>query len=93
MYRNLTLVVKITTLVGGITSMKTVTTFVVQSLSRVRLFVTPWTAAHQVTLSFTIFWSLLQLMSIELMMPNNHLILLSPPSPPLNLSQHRGLFQ
>ena len=59
--------------------------FVVQSLSRVRLFATPWTAAHQASLSLTISWSLLKLTSIELMMPSNHLIL-SPPSPPaLNL--------
>ena len=39
------------------------------------LFVTPWTAAHQAFLSFTISWSLLKLMSIESMMPFNHLIL------------------
>jgi len=79
MYRNLTLVVKITTLVGGITSMKTVTiSVVVQSLSRVRLFVTPWTTAHQAILSFTIFWSLLKLVSTESLMPNNHLILYCP---------------
>ena len=43
----------------------------VQSLSRVRLFVTPWTAAHQAPLSFTISWSLLRLMSIESVMPSN----------------------
>ena len=36
--------------------------------------VTPWTAAHQASLSFTISWSLLRLMAIELMMPSNHLI-------------------
>ena len=79
MYRNLTLVVKITTLVGGITSMKTVIIFVVvQSLSHVRLFATPWTTAHQATLSFTIFRSLLKLMSTESLMPNNHLILYRP---------------
>ena len=47
----------------------------VQSLSYVQLFVTPWTAARQVSLSFTISQSLLKLMSIELMMPSNHLIL------------------
>ena len=40
--------------------------------------VTPWAAAHQVSLSFTIFWSLLKLMSIEYMMPSNHLILWCP---------------
>ena len=48
---------------------------VVQLLSRVQLFLTPWTAACQASLSFTIFWSLLKLKSIELMMPSNHLIL------------------
>ena len=47
----------------------------VQLLSRVGLFVTPWTAAHQASLSFTISWSMLKLMSIESMMPWNHLIL------------------
>ena len=49
--------------------------FVVQLLNCVRLFVTPWTAACQASLSFTIFQSLLKLMSIELVMPSNHLIL------------------
>ena len=48
---------------------------VVQSLSHVQLFKTPWTAACQASLSFTISWSLLKLMSIESMMPSNHLIL------------------
>ena len=48
---------------------------VVQSLSRVRLFVTPWTAARQASLSFTISRSLLKLMSIESVMPSNRLIL------------------
>ena len=48
---------------------------VVQSLSYVRLFVTPWTAAYQASLSFTLSWSLLKLMSIELVMPSNHRIL------------------
>ena len=47
----------------------------VQLLSCVRLFVTSWTLAHQASLSFTISWSLLKLMSIESMMPFNHLIL------------------
>ena len=51
---------------------------VVQPLSRVQLFATPWTAAHQASLSFTIFWSFLKLMAIELMMPSNHLILWCP---------------
>ena len=49
--------------------------FIVQSLSHVRLFVTPWTAAHQPSLSFTISRGLLKLMSIESVMPSNHLIL------------------
>ena len=47
----------------------------VQSLSCVQLFVTPWTAAHQASLSITNSPSLLKLMSIESMMPSNHLIL------------------
>ena len=50
----------------------------VQSLSRVRLFATPWTAACQASLSITSSWSLLTLMSIELVMPFNHLILCHP---------------
>ena len=48
---------------------------VFQLLSHVRLFATPWTAARQASLSFTISWSLLRLMSIESVMPSNHLIL------------------
>ena len=51
---------------------------VVQSLSGVQLFATPWTAAHQASLPFIISQSLLKLMSIELMMPSNHLILCRP---------------
>ena len=47
----------------------------VQSLSRVRLFATPWTAAYQASRSITNSWSLLKLMSIESMMLSNHLIL------------------
>ena len=50
----------------------------VQSLSYVRLFVTPWTAAHQVCLSITNSRSLLKLMSIESVMQSNHLILCRP---------------
>ena len=46
----------------------------VQSLSRVQHFVTPWTAAHQTFLSITNSWSLLKLMSIELVMPSNRFI-------------------
>ena len=47
----------------------------VQSLSRVRLFVIPWTAARQSSLSFTVSQNLLKLMSIESVMLSNHLIL------------------
>ena len=50
----------------------------VQSLSRVRLFVTPWTAARQASLSITNFRSLLKHMSTESVMPFNHLILCHP---------------
>ena len=54
---------------------------VVQSLSRVQLFETPWTAAQQAFLFSTISQSLLKFMSIESVMPSNHLILCRPPSP------------
>ena len=50
----------------------------VNSLSRVQLFVTPWTAAHQASLSITNSHSLLKLMSIESVMPSNHFILCHP---------------
>ena len=50
----------------------------VQSLSCVQLFVTPWTAAHQASLSITNSWSLLKFMSVEWVMPSNHLILCRP---------------
>ena len=50
----------------------------VQSLSYVWLFATPWTAAHQASLSITNSQSLLKFMSIELVMPSNHLILCCP---------------
>ena len=52
--------------------------FVVQSLSRVQLFVILWTAAHLVSLSSTISWSLLNLMCIESVMPSTHPILCHP---------------
>ena len=64
----------------------------VQSLSCVRLFATPSTAARQASLSFTISLSLLKLMSSESVMPSNHLILCHLLFPALNLSQHQGLF-
>ena len=60
------------------------TAFVVQWLSHVWLFATPWTMTRQASLTFTISWSLLKLMSSELVMPSYHLILccslLLPPS-------------
>ena len=65
----------------------------IQSLSHVQLFATAWTKAHQAFLSITDSRSLLKLMSIKLMMPFNHLILLSPSPPAFNLSHHQGLFQ
>ena len=77
---------------------------VAQSLSRIQLFLTPWTAAHQASLSFTISRRLLRLMSIELVMPSIQTWMrsgeiqsshpLSSPFPPvLSLSQQQGLFQ
>ena len=66
----------------------------VQSLRCVWLFTTPWTAARQPPLSFTISRSLLKFMSIESVMLSNHLILCPPPSPfAFSLSQHQSLFQ
>ena len=50
----------------------------VQSLSRVQLSATPWTAARQTSMSFTISRSLLKLMSVESVIPSNHLILSHP---------------
>ena len=64
------------------------------SLSYVWLFATPWTAASQASLSFTISWSSLKFMSIESMIPSNNLILCRLLFlPAFNLSQHQGLFQ
>ena len=66
----------------------------VLSLSRVRLSVTPWTAARQASLSFTISQSLLKHKSIESVMPSNHLILCHPRLLlPFSISQQQGLFQ
>ena len=68
---------------------------VVQSLSQVQLFATPWTAARQSSLSIINSQSLLKLISIESVMPSiqpSH-PLSSPPHPAFNLSQHQGLFQ
>ena len=65
------------------------------STAKLCLTVSPWTTAHQASLSFTISRSLLKFMSTESIMPSRQLILCAPqPSPPaLNLSQHQGLFQ
>ena len=60
---------------GSQISRVTIYSLLVQSLSHVWPFVTPWTAARQASLSFTISQCLLKLMSIESMMPSNHLIL------------------
>ena len=66
----------------------------VRSLSRVQLFATPWTAARQASLCITNSRNTPKPMFIESMMPSNHLILLSSPSPSaLNLCQHQGLFK
>ena len=56
-------------------------------------FVTPWTAARQASLSFTISWSLPKFMFIELVMLSNNIILCLPSPFAYNLSQHQGLFQ
>ena len=63
-----------------------------QSLNLVRLFATPWTAAYQVSLSFTISQSLLKLMSIELVIPSNHLILCHPLLRLLSIFPITGVF-
>ena len=65
----------------------------VQLLSRVQLFVTPWTAARQASLSITNSQSLLKFMSIVLGDATQPSHPLSFPSPAINLSQHQGLFQ
>ena len=64
----------------------------VQSLSRVLLFVTPWTAARQTSWFITNSWSLLKLMSIESLMPSNHLILCQPLLLPSTLPSIRVFF-
>ena len=65
---------------------------VLQSPSRVRLFVTPWTAAHQASLSFTVSRSLLKLTSTELVMPSNHLIPCCPLFPLPSVFPSIGVF-
>ena len=64
----------------------------VQLLSRVRLFVTPWMAARQASLSITNSWSVLRLMSIELVMPSKHLILCRPLLLPPSVCPSLGVF-
>ena len=64
----------------------------VQSLSHVQLFVTPWTTAHQASLAITNSQSLLKLMSIESMMPSNHLILCHPLLFPPSIFPSIGVF-
>ena len=71
----------------SIAQLQTVQFSSVQSPSHIRLFATPWIAAHQASLSITSSWSLLKLMPIESVMPSSHLILccpllLLPPIPP-----------
>ena len=65
----------------------------VLSLSRVQLFVTTQTSSCQDSLPITNSQSLIKLMFIESVMPSNHLIPLSSPSPAINLSQLQSLFQ
>ena len=65
----------------------------VQSLSHVRLFATPWTTAWQASLSISKSWSLFKLMSIESVMPSNHLVLCHPLPPTFNISHHQGLYK
>ena len=64
----------------------------VQSLSHVQLFATPWTAAHQASLSITNSQSLLKLMFIESVMPSNHLILCPPLLLPLSIFPNIWVF-
>ena len=64
----------------------------VQSLSRVWLFETPWTAARQASLSITNSWSLLKLMSTESVMPSNHFILCRPPFLPPSIFPSNRIF-
>ena len=69
---------------------------VLQSLSHIQLFATPWTAAHQAPMSTTISWNLLKFMSMESVMLSNHLILCHSPSLfafSLSQNQDQGLFR
>ena len=71
------------------------TMVVVQLRSRFQLFATPWAVAFHGSLSFTIFWSLLKVITIESVMLSKHLILCCPLLLPSswNLSQHQGLLK
>ena len=71
------------------TSSTTTIQISIQLLSRAWLFVSPWSAARQASLSITNSWSLLRLMSIELVMPSNYLILSSPSPPTFNFPSIR----
>ena len=64
--------------ISGVQQRTPLLAIVVQSLSRVQLFLTPWTATRQASLSFTISWSLLKLIPIESVMTSNHLIICRP---------------
>ena len=64
----------------------------VQLLSHVQLFATPWTAAHQTSLSITNSWSLLKFMSFDWVMPANHLILCHPLLLPLSIFSNIRVF-
>ena len=76
----------------GSSALHSLCTFVGQSLSCVWLFATPWTAAHQASPSFTIYQNLLRFMSIESVMPSNHLILCHPFSSCLQSFPASGAF-
>ena len=69
---------KVSSYSGCVIHFSRTVTFVIQSLSHVWIFATPWTATCQAALSFTISWSLLKLMSIQSVMPSNHPFLCHP---------------
>ena len=73
-------------------SRKLILVAVVQSLSHVWLYATPWTAAHRASLSFPISWSLLKFLSIESVTPSNHLSSVVPFSPCLQSFPASGSF-
>ena len=77
----------------GAKKIKSVTQAVssIQLFLCVRLFLIPWTAERQASVPIINSQSLFKLMSIESVMPSNHLILLAPSPPAFSLSQHQGL--